>query len=219
MILFLTVFLLGLRHGIDFDHIAAISDMSGLSKKKYLFGTLYIIGHASMIIILGLLAILLGAHLPSSLDIIMKKVVGITLIVLGLVLLPSLIRGEDVQLRSRWTILFSGLRSAYHQLIHILGHNHKLPQTSKEYTKPMAFSVGLLHGIGAETPTQLALFITIGGLNRIQGISFLVVFVFGLVLANTLVLLLLEKVIHRFYRIVSVITVVFSIIVGILFIK
>ena len=57
---FVLAFLLGFRHGIDWDHIAAISDVTGTTdhrQEAFFLGILYIIGHALVVIILGIAAI------------------------------------------------------------------------------------------------------------------------------------------------------------------
>jgi len=50
ILLFATVFLLGLRHGFDWDHLAAIGDIvttQPRSKTAIILGTLYALGHAA----------------------------------------------------------------------------------------------------------------------------------------------------------------------------
>ena len=73
---------LGLRHGIDWDHIAAISDVAGSQKNRRRslgMGTLYALGHAGVVVVLGLLAIWFGTMLPDWVDGYMEIVVGVTL--------------------------------------------------------------------------------------------------------------------------------------------
>ena len=57
-----------------------------------------------------------------------------------------------------------------------------------EYTKATAFGVGMIHGVGAETPTQLLLFATASGVEgSLSGVVLLLAFVAGLFIANTCV--------------------------------
>ena len=52
---------LGFRHGFDYDHIAAISDITSVQEKASTamrLGLLYAFGHASMIALLGGIVIL-----------------------------------------------------------------------------------------------------------------------------------------------------------------
>jgi high-affinity nickel-transport protein len=56
------------------------------------------------------------------------------------------------------------------------------------YGSRTAFSIGMLHGVGAETPTQVVLFVTAAGVaGRGAGIALLVCFIAGLLTSNTLV--------------------------------
>src|SRR5688572_18975697 len=112
--LLLSAFWFGVRHGIDWDHIAAIADITGSQtdrKQAIWLGTLYVLGHAAVVFVLGLVAIALGDVLPEGVDQVMGRVVGFTLVILGVYVLVSLIRhGRDFRLRSRWMLLFSGVR-------------------------------------------------------------------------------------------------------------
>ncbi|MGH1491627.1 MAG: hypothetical protein ACRBK7_19905 [Acidimicrobiales bacterium] len=116
--LLLTSLGLGLRHGIDWDHIAAIADLSSTAESRrrgFMLSFLYAIGHAVVVIMLGALAIAFGAALPDGVDVWMGRVVGLTLVALGAWVLIELIRkGRDFRLRSRWILVlggtFAGLR-------------------------------------------------------------------------------------------------------------
>ena len=69
-------------------------------------GTLYALGHATVVLALGLLALAFGAVLPDWVDPIMGRIVGFTLLLLGLWVIVSLYRyvryGDEFRLRSRW---------------------------------------------------------------------------------------------------------------------
>lgn len=116
--LLLTALGLGLRHGIDWDHIAAIADLSGTAKDRrrgFALSMTYALGHGAVVFLLGTLAIVFGLAIPDSLDAWMGRIVGITLILLGGWILYELARkGRDFRLRSRWMLVidgtFSGLR-------------------------------------------------------------------------------------------------------------
>jgi len=176
--LVLTAFGLGLRHGIDWDHIAAIADLSSTAETRrrgVWLSTLYAVGHAAVILALGGLAIVFGASLPEGVDLWMGRVVGVTLIVLGVWVIVELLRkGKDFRLRSRWGLLLGERRP---------GHGHGDEQS--------AAGIGVLHGIGFESPTQIAVFVASTSLvGAWAGISLLLAWVFGLVMANTLLAVL-----------------------------
>ena len=115
--LLVAAFWFGFRHGIDFDHIAAITDITGSTEERrraVLFGTLYAVGHALVVLALGVVAIVVGERLPQGVDEVMSKVVGATLVLLGIYVVVSLIRhGRDFRLRSRWMLVFAGVRRGW----------------------------------------------------------------------------------------------------------
>lgn len=219
--LLIAAFLFGLRHGIDWDHIVAITDIASTqeTKRRGLFvGTMYVLGHAFVVILLGIGAIALGATVPGWLDAAAGRIVGVTLVVLGLVVLITLVleRGS-FRARSRWMILFvvarklftSGKKSATHSHEHVAAegghhdgseelvdgssriaaptHSHSHAYKGEgDYTNKGAIGIGAIHGIGAETPTQVVVFLaaaSAGGV--IAGLAVLFTFVLGLVIANS----------------------------------
>ena len=186
-----TGLLLGIRHGIDWDHIAAITDITSTTaaataavaahaeqhrgveghehghggtteiqahggasaalprsvaggvvfavaapavaaptvrrrlvraeqREAIRLGTLYAVGHGLVVIGLGIAALWFGALLPDWLDPIMGRVVGLTLVGLGIWVLYSVYRfarGEgEFRLRSRWMLVFDGARYAWRRL-------------------------------------------------------------------------------------------------------
>lgn len=116
--LILTALGLGLRHGIDWDHIAAITDLSSSAQSRrrgFFLSMTYALGHGAAVFALGTLAIAFGLAIPDGLDAWMGRIVGITLIMLGGWILFELVRkGRDFRLRSRWMLVidgtFAGLR-------------------------------------------------------------------------------------------------------------
>jgi high-affinity nickel permease len=78
---------LGLRHGLDYDHIAAISDISSVQAKArdaMRYGLLYVAGHAMTVALLGGAAVVFRIALPAATDRWAERLVGATLLVLGL---------------------------------------------------------------------------------------------------------------------------------------
>jgi hypothetical protein len=70
---------LGARHGFDADHLAAISELSASERggvRGFLAGAKYALGHAAVVIALGLVAATAGVEIPGW-------VVGWTLVGLG----------------------------------------------------------------------------------------------------------------------------------------
>lgn len=212
-------FLLGLRHGIDWDHIAAISDITGTvayKRESFILGFLYALGHATVVIILGLVAVAIGIRLPQKIDEFMEPVVGTTLILLGLWLFYSILKhGRRFRAHSRWMLLF--------KLINKISHIHHihLPET---YGKKTAYSVGIIHGIGAETPTQVVLFAAAAGVGgTLPGISLLLTFVSGLLISNSIIVVAASEGFMQAQKnsvlnvVLGLVTAVFSLTVGVFF--
>src|SRR5438067_6274081 len=114
--LMVTAFGFGFRHGIDWDHIAALTDITGSQeegRRSMVLATMYALGHALVVLALGVAAIVAAERLPSSVNGVMERVVGATLLILGVYVIVSLIRhGRDFRMRSRWMLLFAGARRA-----------------------------------------------------------------------------------------------------------
>ena len=234
---------LGFRHGFDWDHIAAITDITSTTtaghtevdvpagapvtphghepaemrghvhqhqvepsamhsfgesrfahEQRHAIGlaSLYALGHASVVVALGVLALLVGAILPKWIDPILEKVVGATLVLLGAWVLYSVVqyargRGE-FRMRSRWMLVFDLARDAWDRVqARIHGHEHTPSAHSTQYGPRTAFGVGMIHGVGAETGSQALLLAGVAGVTGVTGVVILLAFVVGLLISNTLV--------------------------------
>ena len=190
LLLLATAFLLGLRHGIDWDHIAALADLTSTPSSPrgaMLLGTLYASGHGLMLLLLGGAAVLAGAAVPHTLDAPMEKIVGATLLLLGLVLLASLLLfRRGYRARSRWMLLIAGGLGAYDWARASLTGQPRPQRRLDSYNRRAAFGMGLLHGVGAETPTQILLFAAAADAGgRAAGFTILLLFVGGLLCSNS----------------------------------
>lgn len=208
-----TGLLLGIRHGIDWDHIAAITDIASttttveatespqsswarVERHALWLSFLYAVGHALVVLALGLAALSFAALLPAWIDPIMERVVGLTLVVLGVWVFYSLVqyaRGRsDFRLQSRWMVVFAGVRHLAGRVrARATGHPHGEQLHVEQYGPRAALGVGMLHGIGAETGSQALLIAAVGGAaDQGLGVAMLLTFTLGLVIANTLIALL-----------------------------
>ncbi len=292
--LLVTALLLGIRHGIDWDHIAAITDITsttsaadagtvvhelqhgtpthdhehahgGLSELRahdlgpgaatlalpvapsavlptiprrrllteqrhaIVLGTLYALGHGSVVAMLGLAALVFGAVLPEWVDPIMSRVVGVTLLLLGTWVFVSLYQyarhGAEFRLRSRWMLIFDVIRHAWRRFqARLHGHEHAAPIEMSSYGPRTAFGVGMIHGIGAETGTQVLLIAAIGGASGAGlGVPMMLAFIIGLLISNTVIVLVTatgfvaSQLRQRVYLVVGVLAGVLSIYVGLVF--
>ncbi len=272
--LIVSAFLFGFRHGIDWDHIAAITDITTSQEDRrdaIVFGTIYALGHALVVFAIGTGAIVLGDQLPEGVDKVMERIVGVTLVILGVYVFVALVRhGREFRMRSRWMLIFSGVRKVYgrvrrpaatpeHDLqpVHVHAseggstsvavaedipvsnwhhghhgrpghHHHKHPEPSEEafmnYGRRTAFFVGMIHGVGAETPTQLVIFLTAAGAGGpIVGESILAMFLLGLLTSNALITVgsafgfMKASKNWALYVTIALLTASFSLVIGMLF--
>lgn len=262
-----STFLFGFRHGVDWDHIAAITDITSSQedeRRSIVFGTLYAIGHAVVVFVIGSAAIVIGENLPEGVDSAMERVVGVTLVILGVYVFVALIRhGREFRMRSRWMLIFEGVRRLYrkvrpvpaHEPVHVhrgedaVGvavadeipvsawhhghhgrpghHHHEHPESDAfmNYGRRTAFLVGMIHGVGAETPTQVVIFLTVAGAGgRLTGVLLLATFLVGLLASNTLITLgsafgfLRASKNWAVYVVVAVVTGAVSLVIGVLFV-
>jgi len=271
---------LGFRHGFDWDHIAAITDITStttashagedipviapmprhehdarvdghghahadagpgplhvLSESRFAheqrhavaLASLYALGHASVVLALGVLALMLGTVLPAWVDPILERVVGVTLVLLGVWVLISVVqylRGNgEFRMRSRWMLVFDGVRYAWDRLqARIHGHQHEPIAHASQYGPKTAFGVGMIHGIGAETGSQALLLAGIAGVTGAQGVVILGAFIVGLLFSNTLVAVtsatgfIGAQRLRTLYVIVGAVAGVSSLVIGLFFI-
>ncbi len=272
---------LGFRHGFDWDHIAAITDITSTTtaghtevdvpagapvtphghepaemrghvhqhqvepsamhsfgesrfahEQRHAIGlaSLYALGHASVGVALGVLALLVGAILPKWIDPILEKVVGATLVLLGAWVLYSVVqyargRGE-FRMRSRWMLVFDVARDAWDRVqARIHGHEHTPSAHSTQYGPRTAFGVGMIHGVGAETGSQALLLAGVAGVTGVTGVVILLAFVVGLLISNTLVAVVSAsgfigaQRLRTVYVIVGAVAGLASLLIGVIFIS
>ncbi|MBI3752279.1 MAG: hypothetical protein HY263_11565, partial [Chloroflexi bacterium] len=283
-----TALVLGIRHGFDWDHLAAITDVTsttatadvaeldheathgrshdhhhghggtdelrahyataepmaadpaahghpgagtpkataGEERRALLLGSLYALGHASVVVVLGLLALTFGAVLPDWIDPIMARVVGVTLLLLGIWVFVSLYQyarhGLPFRLRSRWMLVFDSVRYAWRRFqARLHGHEHVDPIEMSSYGPRTAFGVGMIHGVGAETGSQVLLIAAIGGASSSGlGLPMLAAFVVGLLISNSIVVVITAtgfiatRARERLYLAIGLVAGTFSLVVG-----
>jgi high-affinity nickel-transport protein len=281
-----TAVTLGFRHGFDWDHLAAITDVTSTTataeaaesdheavheratatghahvhggaeelathrtspdgsthphpqesprflseqRRALLLGSLYALGHAFVVAVLGTLALLFGAVLPDWVDQVMGPVVGATLLLLGIWVFVSLYQywrhGHEFRLRSRWMLVFDSIRYAWRRFqARLHGHEHVDPMEMSSYGAGTAFGVGMIHGIGAETGTQVLLIAAIGGASSEGlGIPMMVAFIVGLLIANSIVVVvtatgfIASRLRERVYVVIGVVAGTFSLVIGAFF--
>jgi hypothetical protein len=198
-------------------------------KTALLLGSLYALAHGFVVFVLGLTAILASEVLPSWIDSVMEKLVGITLIFLAVYLFYSVYRyfksGGEFRIRSRWMLVFAGVANAWNWIHSRVGkHEHIHVATQQQYGARAAIGIGLIHGIGAETGTQ-ALIIAgaVGATSKTVAVATLLVFICGLLISNTFVTLtstvgfVSTRQRQLIYVGAGIVAAVFSLVIGLVF--
>ena len=223
----LSAAMLGFRHGFDYDHIAAISDISSVQtnpRRAMRLGLIYALGHAATVAVLGSLVVFFQLSLPHRIDSIAERLVGLTLVLLGIYVLGSLFNGNYVP-RSRAVLIVNSARWFHWKL---RGHWHPhlpKPQSSSwNYDTKSVFGIGVVHGLGAETPTQLVIFLLAANLGGIgKGFLGLGMFLGGLLIMNTIMTACAAKLfgagtrLPKFQFAITAMTAAYSLVVGSIF--
>ena len=222
----LSAAILGFRHGFDYDHIAAITDITSVQTNRgraMRLGLLYALGHGVMVAILGSAVIVFQLSLPHGMDRIAERLVGLTLLVLGVYVLGSLFNGNSVP-RSRFHLMAGALRWIHGK---IKAHDHNVPPPTAKvwnYSSKSVLMIGVVHGLGAETPSQLMIFLLAANLGGIgKGFVGLAMFIAGLLAMNTVMtasavgLFGFSSRLPRFQFVVTALTAIYSLAVGALF--
>jgi high-affinity nickel-transport protein len=128
-------------------------------------------------------------------------------------------------MQSRWAILISGLQYGWWRVRWSFDRTTPRPEPfAWNYNSGSVFAIGIVHGLGAETPSQLMLFLlaaSLGGTAR--GFLGLIAFALGLVLMNTAMTASLGGIfgagLHRpvFYRYAAVAGAIYSFAIGVIF--
>ncbi|MGS2777599.1 HoxN/HupN/NixA family nickel/cobalt transporter [Robertmurraya sp. GLU-23] len=185
MFALLAVFI-GMRHGIDGDHVAAIADMVGSEqrkKKQLTLGVMYAIGHGMIVMVIGVLFIYIGLQLPDATKKVLEMLVSFTLILLGMFIIWSIFKQKkEYEYKSRLRIVVE----FFHNMATKVKSGTKTNQLSPTKLGGIgAFIIGILHGIGVESPTQIAIISNAMGLDNITvALIQLTLFVIGLLIAT-----------------------------------
>jgi high-affinity nickel-transport protein len=226
---------LGLRHGFDYDHLAAISDITAVQRtwrEGLRLGLIYALGHAFTVVALGAAVIMLHLPLPARLDAWTERLIGVTLIVLAALVIGNVFqkRHSHHGMESRIALLVSAARQIAWRVRRIFRPNAIQPGPFRwNYSGKSVFFIGILHGLGAETPSQLMLFLlaaSLGGTGR--GFLGLLAFAVGLVLMNGIMTATLGSVYKAtaasgsqhtpaIFRWVAVAGAIYSFVIGVIF--
>jgi len=183
-----TVFSLGLRHGADPDHLAAIDNLTRSSittagRASRFVGALFAGGHSVMVLSIAALVGLLGSRLATHGHLLESAGTWVSIVTLYAIAAINI-----RQLLARHARGLCGYKSRF------------LPSPLRAATSPLAaIPVGLLFGLGFDTSSQVATyalaFASGGGILGALGIG--VLFSLGMALTDTLDSLLVYRLCTR----------------------
>ncbi|HEX7177524.1 MAG TPA: hypothetical protein VF240_19855 [Pyrinomonadaceae bacterium] len=167
-------FVLGLRHAVEADHLAAISTIVSERKSilsSSLVGGLWGVGHTISLVVAGVAVILLGVEIGARTALALEFCVGLMLVALGANALRKLARGGRVHLH----VHQHGGRAHIHPHVH--GNSpEEAPHTHHGLRlDTRTLVVGMIHGLAGSAALMLLILSTIESAT----VGFLYIVVFG----------------------------------------
>ncbi|MDT4954661.1 MAG: hypothetical protein QOJ02_2799 [Acidobacteriota bacterium] len=194
-------FVLGLKHAVEVDHLAAVSTI--VSERKSLLSSLLVgglwgVGHTISLLIAGFFVILLHVEISERVALFLEFCVGLMLVVLGANALRKLWRGGHFHIHAH----SHGGRAHVHPHIHDReaetdAHTHHGYQSSM---RPLF--VGMVHGLAGSAALMLLVLSTIS--SPLVGFAYIIIFgvgsIGGMMMMSALVSLPLYLTATRFTR-------------------
>jgi sulfite exporter TauE/SafE len=169
-------FVLGLKHAVEADHLAAVSTIVSERKSLWassLVGGLWGLGHTLSLLVAGVVVILFHFRVGERTERVLEFAVGLMLIALGANALRRLARGGRLHLH---THRHGGRK-------HIHPHIHDSEPDPDPHTHhglrlgPRPLLVGMVHGLAGSAALTLLVLSTIS--SPVVGLIYLVVFGVG----------------------------------------
>lgn len=188
-------FLLGARHALDADHVAAILTLlvrrPGL-RTSGLAGLSWGAGHTCMLLAVGLAMLGFRLSIPSAVEPLFEGAVGVMLVGLGASL--------------GWTLVRDGWHVHHHEhdgSAHAHLHSHRLdaghdrhPHWTSQAGRP--FLIGMVHGLAGSGAVVLA--IVSASSSVVQGLAYIVAFGCGSILGMVALGLLMSVPLTRWQK-------------------
>jgi ABC-type nickel/cobalt efflux system permease component RcnA len=147
-------FLLGLRHASDPDHLVAVTSLvaadDGDTRGAARLGAWWGLGHAAMLVLIGIPLIAFKSELPAWLESGAEKAIGLVIVVLAARVIWKWVRGD-----------FRAGRHAHPEPQRTHSHLRRVEPREHEHrsvrTPRQAFSIGVLHGLAGTGAVVLLL--------------------------------------------------------------
>ncbi len=194
-------FVLGLKHAVEVDHLAAVSTI--VSERKSLLSSLLVgglwgVGHTISLLVAGIFVIVLRVEIGERTALALEFLVGLMLVALGANALRKLWRGGHIHLHAHR----HGGRAHVHPHVH--GGEPETDTDTHHGFRPnmRPLVVGMVHGLAGSAALMLLVLSTIE--TPLVGLAYIVVFgvgsIGGMMLMSALVSLPLYLTARRFTR-------------------
>lgn len=165
--------LIGLRHSMEADHVAAVSTMvaSGTKsiKKASILGAVWGLGHTASLLIAGFIVLLLAVNIPQELSSKFEFGVGIMLVILA----AATITGRSIMQVIKGIIK----KERSHKHAHEHGnfvHAHEHAHHGKHYHTHKSLIVGMVHGLAGSGALMVLILPTISSISL--GLAYIGIF-------------------------------------------
>jgi ABC-type nickel/cobalt efflux system permease component RcnA len=169
-------FLLGMRHALDADHVAAVSTMlvqrPDLRRSGFI-GLCWGCGHTAVLLVVGLAVLALKITIPETVAQAFESVVGVMLVALGLALAVTLYREQ-------WHLHAHEHDGARHVHLHShrLDEGHAHRHAWRDSLPPLL--VGMVHGLAGSAALMLVVLSAVHSFW--EGIAYILLFGIGSIL-------------------------------------
>ena len=170
-------FLLGMRHALDGDHLAAVAALAGGKDAKprmIRMGLSWALGHSITLLGLGSIILLTGAVISPSLAAALELIVGFLLVALGIGVIYRVIK-QRVHFHAH----------DHGEGVHVHAHSHAASDEGKSrhdhehvpFLSHRALAVGVVHGLAGSAALVLLTLATIDSVWA--GMGYLAIFAAG----------------------------------------
>ncbi|MDH3494551.1 MAG: urease accessory protein [Acidobacteriota bacterium] len=165
-------FVLGLKHAVEADHLAAVSTIVAQRKSvvgSALIGGFWGLGHTMSLLIVGALVVFLKLKISGATEAWLEAVVGMMLIVLGVNALRKLWKKETIHIHTH----------EHGQREHIHIHTHEKNANPENHhiarLTPRSVAIGMVHGLAGSAALMLLIVPAI----NVPAIALLYIALFG----------------------------------------
>ncbi|NNE98993.1 MAG: urease accessory protein UreH [Pyrinomonadaceae bacterium] len=166
-------FLLGLKHAVEADHLAAVSTI--VAERKNLFSSTIIggfwgVGHTISLLLVGVLVILLKLQISETTERWFEAIVGLMLVALGLNAIRKLFTSERIHVHTH--------EHEGHKHTHIHAHEKEEAEETHHFLKlsPRSILIGMVHGLAGSAALMLLIVPTISSAS----LALIYILVFGI---------------------------------------